>query len=222
MKSPSQNERILALLDSGREWEMRDIHREVGFCRLNSRVSELRKRGHVIECRREGNLYFYRLVKPEPVHECWVDESAGLAEVTLRPDTPFIPTNPEFPGVPFPLTDSVDESAGVSEQLELGGIPVKTDESVEPGTVELRDGETVVAKIALSDAVPENMRCVKCGADLRPTPAELEAVVRFGNPLRRTPCLKTASGLHRVAKVELALPDSVAAHLYRDMAGTPL
>jgi len=187
MKSPSQNERILALLDSGREWEMRDIHREVGFCRLNSRVSELRKRGHVIECRREGNLYFYRLVKLERDHECWVDESAGLAEVTLRPDTPFIPTNPEFPGVPFPLTDSADESAGVSEQL------------------------------ALPDSVPENMRCVECGADLRPTPEELEAVVRFGNPLRRPPCLKTASGLHRVA-----LPDSVAAHIYRDIAGTPL
>lgn len=47
---------------------------------------------------------------------------------------------------------------------------------------------------------PENMRCAECGADLRPTPEQIEALERFGNPLRRPPCLKTASGLHRIAK----------------------
>ena len=50
--------------------------------------------------------------------------------------------------------------------------------------------------------VPKNMRCVECGADLRPTPEQIDALVRFGNPLRRPPCLKTTSGLHRVAKVK--------------------
>jgi hypothetical protein len=61
----SQNARILELLSDGREHEMRDIHRVVGFCRLNSRVAELRNPkhgGHNIVCRREGTSYFYRLV----------------------------------------------------------------------------------------------------------------------------------------------------------------
>ena len=80
MKPLSQNDRILAVLQDGREHEMRDIHRIAGFCRLNSRVSELRKRGHVITCRREGSNYIYQLVTPEPVYECLIDESAGLSE----------------------------------------------------------------------------------------------------------------------------------------------
>jgi len=50
--------------------------------------------------------------------------------------------------------------------------------------------------------IPGNMRCVECGADLRPTPEQIEALMRWGNPLRRAPCLKTPSGLHRVAKVK--------------------
>ena len=83
MKPLSQNDRILAVLQDGHEHEMRDIHREAGFCRLNSRISELRKRGHNIECRREGGLYFYRLVTPEPVYACVVDESAGQLELAV-------------------------------------------------------------------------------------------------------------------------------------------
>ena len=81
MKPLSQNDRILAVLADGREHEMRDIHREAGFCRLNSRISELRNRGYVIECQREGGLYFYRLVTPEPVFACTVDGPAGQLEL---------------------------------------------------------------------------------------------------------------------------------------------
>jgi len=58
----SQCQQILHVLSDGREYEMRDIHRAVGFCRLNSRVAELRSRGHEISCRREGQNYFYRLL----------------------------------------------------------------------------------------------------------------------------------------------------------------
>lgn len=60
----SQCERILALLQDGREHEMHDIHRAVGFCRLNSRVAELRARGNDIVCRKQGGLYHYRLLAP--------------------------------------------------------------------------------------------------------------------------------------------------------------
>jgi len=57
----SQCKQILAVLSDGREHEMRDIHQQVGFCRLNSRVAELRSRGHKITCRRDGLSYFYKL-----------------------------------------------------------------------------------------------------------------------------------------------------------------
>src|SRR3954467_15249266 len=61
----SQCQQILQVLSDGREHEMRDIHRQVGFCRLNSRVAELRSRGHEITCRRDRGSYFYRLVLNE-------------------------------------------------------------------------------------------------------------------------------------------------------------
>jgi hypothetical protein len=62
----SQCKQILAVLSDGREHEMRDIHTHVGFCRLNSRVAELRSRGHVITCRRSNGNYFYRLEAASP------------------------------------------------------------------------------------------------------------------------------------------------------------
>ncbi len=69
----SQCDRILEFLSDGREHEMRDIHRAVGFCRLNSRVAELRKRGHHIECRKTHREFFYTLLS-EP------DLGAGTQE----------------------------------------------------------------------------------------------------------------------------------------------
>jgi hypothetical protein len=59
--NPSQCSRIVAFLSDGREHSMSDIHRAVGFCRLNSRMSELRSRGFGIECRRDGGDYLYTL-----------------------------------------------------------------------------------------------------------------------------------------------------------------
>lgn len=46
----SQNSRILAVLADGHPHTTAEIHRIAGFSRLNSRIAELRKRGHVIEC----------------------------------------------------------------------------------------------------------------------------------------------------------------------------
>jgi len=57
----SQCKQILQVLSDGREHEMRDIHQAVGFCRLNSRIAELRSRGNQITCRRDGASYFYKL-----------------------------------------------------------------------------------------------------------------------------------------------------------------
>lgn len=45
--------------------------------------------------------------------------------------------------------------------------------------------------------------CVICGKDLTPTPEQLEALRKFGNPLRREPCLLTEDGQHRVDADEM-------------------
>jgi len=62
----SQNDRILAVLQDGRDHSVPEIHRIAGTCRLNSRIAELRKRGHAITCFRIPNQtgaasYGYRL-----------------------------------------------------------------------------------------------------------------------------------------------------------------
>lgn len=61
---PSQNDRVLAVLKDGREHDIRYIHQHAGTCRLNSRIAELRKRGHTITCRRVDGSYAYRLHLP--------------------------------------------------------------------------------------------------------------------------------------------------------------
>lgn len=58
----SQCASLLAFLSDGEPHEMTAIHRAIGFCRLNSRVSELRARGHRIVCDKTGGRYVYTLV----------------------------------------------------------------------------------------------------------------------------------------------------------------
>lgn len=65
-RTPSQCDLILEFLSDGQRHDMRAIHAAVGFCRLNSRVSELRKRGHNIVCDPAGGKYVYQLLLPEP------------------------------------------------------------------------------------------------------------------------------------------------------------
>lgn len=48
----SQSSRILDFLSDGRARTVREIHAACGFSRLNSRVAELRSRGHNIVCER--------------------------------------------------------------------------------------------------------------------------------------------------------------------------
>lgn len=55
----SQAQRILDVLADGREHSHHEFY---GWCVLHSRIAELRRRGHEIEVRRDGDLYLYRLV----------------------------------------------------------------------------------------------------------------------------------------------------------------
>lgn len=58
MKTPTHCDRILEILSDGKP---HGHHEFYGFCVLHSRIAELRKRGHVIECWREGESYLYQL-----------------------------------------------------------------------------------------------------------------------------------------------------------------
>jgi hypothetical protein len=66
---------------------MREIHARAGFMRLNSRISDLRNRGHEITCTRKKGDYVYRLISPAepqpqaaPTAPCGsADESGQLA-----------------------------------------------------------------------------------------------------------------------------------------------
>jgi biotin operon repressor len=84
VKPGSQCARIVEFLSDCRPHSMQDVHRAVGFCRLNSRVSELRHRGYQIECRREGGDYIYTLVS---LAESSPSEATS---VTAAPDTELL------------------------------------------------------------------------------------------------------------------------------------
>ncbi len=61
-KRPSQCDRVLAVLIDGQPHSVTEIHDRAGTMRLNSRVAELRERGHEILCTREGSDYIYTLL----------------------------------------------------------------------------------------------------------------------------------------------------------------
>lgn len=80
--SASQCERVLAVLADGRTHTVPEIHQLAGTMRLNSRVAELRGRGHNIECvrlrgRTGANAYAYRLLSGPPTCPAAEDDQAG-------------------------------------------------------------------------------------------------------------------------------------------------
>jgi hypothetical protein len=57
----SQCDRVLAVLRDGDWHDINEIHRRAGTMRLNSRISDLRARGHLIDCKPNGAQTQYRL-----------------------------------------------------------------------------------------------------------------------------------------------------------------
>ncbi|MFL5864685.1 MAG: helix-turn-helix domain-containing protein [Solirubrobacteraceae bacterium] len=57
----SQCDRVLAVLRDGDWHDINEIHRRAGTMRLNSRISDLRARGHLIDCKPNGAKTRYRL-----------------------------------------------------------------------------------------------------------------------------------------------------------------
>lgn len=106
----SQCDGILAVLADGRPHRMEEIHQRVGFCRLNSRVAELRKRGHHIECDKTGGRYIYRLL----LRETDVSQTEAPASVSLSSIGTTSITSP-----PGGSTAKHDERHGAAQQLQL-------------------------------------------------------------------------------------------------------
>lgn len=64
MRRPSGCERVLNVLRAARGQWVRDLYR-ITRAMVHSRVADLRRRGHDIECRRIDGAYCYRLVRRE-------------------------------------------------------------------------------------------------------------------------------------------------------------
>lgn len=60
--------RVDELLADGQEHTTLDIVRKAGVCAVNSCISELRANGRVIQCRRVGDIWYYRRVDNAPKH----------------------------------------------------------------------------------------------------------------------------------------------------------
>ncbi len=57
-------QRVARLLEGGREYSTAEIVSHAQVCAVNSAIAELRENGLDIACRRQGNLWFYRLNPP--------------------------------------------------------------------------------------------------------------------------------------------------------------
>lgn len=62
-------QRVAQLLGDGREYSTLQIVSGAGVCAVNSAIAELRANGLDIACRRDGDLWLYRLTTPQPTGE---------------------------------------------------------------------------------------------------------------------------------------------------------
>lgn len=77
----SQCDRVLAVLADGNVHTITEIHERAGTMRLNSRISELRARGHTIVCGRS----YHRDAKGRPVRTYWYRLADSLPEPPAPP-----------------------------------------------------------------------------------------------------------------------------------------
>lgn len=118
----SQCDRILAFLSDGRPHRMEEVHQAVGFCRLNSRIAELRSRGHVIVCEKTKRVYVYRLVGAPLKEEPGVGQ--GARDLGCPGDTGLgssLSGGPDLPGNDMPPATEGSEGVGrvAAHQLSL-------------------------------------------------------------------------------------------------------
>lgn len=56
-------QRLMSVLRDGKAHTTRDLVRRAHICAVNSCVAELRAQGKHIECWREGDRWYYRMVR---------------------------------------------------------------------------------------------------------------------------------------------------------------
>lgn len=129
----SQCDRILSVLADGRPKAIQEIHEVVGPCRLNSRIAELRSRGHEIVCwkaklgrdfkGRDTWTYVYRLVlsEGEPRGDVSDDRapSAGLSAATSGTAVTVSSPSPSAGRSDTEQPPVAAESALATKQLDL-------------------------------------------------------------------------------------------------------
>ncbi len=66
LKTSARLQRVARLLEGGLEYTTAEIVAHANVCAVNSAIAELRENGLAITCRRQGDLWFYRLNPPQP------------------------------------------------------------------------------------------------------------------------------------------------------------
>src|SRR5688500_16823657 len=118
VRADSQTARLLAVLADGRWHLSRELHERCGYMRTNSRIAELRARGHVIAGesvpgKTGTDGYRYRLLSTLDA-----DPTAGVANGAPPAACPAGPTEPASAST-SPATGNPLLSAVAGEQLSL-------------------------------------------------------------------------------------------------------
>ena len=61
LQTSDRLQRVARLLEGGREYSTSEIVQYANVCAVNSAIAELRANGFDIACRRQGDVWFYRL-----------------------------------------------------------------------------------------------------------------------------------------------------------------
>lgn len=59
LESSDRLQRVLEVLKRGGKFSTMDLIRGSGYCAINSIISEIRANGISVDCKREGNAWFY-------------------------------------------------------------------------------------------------------------------------------------------------------------------
>lgn len=123
----TQTGAILEVLKDGKEHSVAEIHRRAGTSRLNSRISDLRRHGHVIRCftvkgRTNAERYVYQLLYSltEPGVAPRERHMTAPGSVSEFPSSAALTATGEKPGRSM---SSSDEPADARQAIPLDSPP---------------------------------------------------------------------------------------------------
>jgi len=125
----SQCSRILEVLRDHRIHDMREIHQRAGTMRLNSRIAELRSRGHNIVCFKTGGVYRYQMLSELDAERAGPADSNRPSPVSGSENTGTVRARDvAVMDLVFDATESADgdpgtPSRGLSPLLDSPALP---------------------------------------------------------------------------------------------------